>query len=54
MTPDPRPGFHLPAGVGQVLSDRLGDLGAIVFVELLAQTTDQAQAFHEAISDRKA
>jgi hypothetical protein len=54
MTADSWPGIDAPARDLQVLADRLGDAGAIVLAELLAKTANQAQALHQAISDREA
>jgi hypothetical protein len=54
VTANARAELDPPPGERQVLTDRLGNAGAIVLVELLAQTADQAQVLDETKSDRKA
>jgi hypothetical protein len=51
VTADARPRLDLPAGEGQVLTNGLGYAGAIILVELLAKTANQAQAFDERLAE---
>jgi hypothetical protein len=51
VTADARPRLDAPAGEGQLFS--LCDAGAIVLVELLAKTANDAQGFDKTKSDRE-
>jgi hypothetical protein len=52
MAADAWPWLDAPAGKRQESPDRVGNEVAIVFVELPALTTHEAQAFGQAHSDR--